>query len=447
MWVFIEIAFHNLVQARRRTALLGLGLLFVTFLLVSLLGLSHSIAEQLLTTSTTLSSGHVNIAGFNKMKPTDSAAFITRIAEIRKVVAENTPGLDYQVDRYRGWAQLSSETDSLQTGVAGLDVGEEPHFVAMLQLAPQSSYKEGGENKIRGDIRKLAEPNTILIFAAHAKQLNVDVGDSITMISQNPDGQTNTLDLRIVAIGEDISMMSNWTVFTNKQAMRDLYGLPKDTSGAVHVFLKDPAKSEEVLAHLRQVFAKQGWQIMEYNPQPFWMKFETVSGEDWIGEKLDLTFWKDEVSFVVWILTVVNGISVMLVALLLVIIGVGITNTMWIAVRERTGEIGTLRAIGMSKRRVLAMFLLEAALLGLFATALGAALAALTAWGIDLAHIQLPKGPLRAFLMSNTLHLSVSFATAALSSLAITLVTISAASWPAYRASRLQPITAIHQVN
>ena len=35
-------------------------------------------------------------------------------------------------------------------------------------------------------------------------------------------------------------------------------------------------------------------------------------------------------------------------------------NTLWIAIRERTREIGTLRAIGMQRARVLAMFLIEA---------------------------------------------------------------------------------------
>ena len=43
----------------------------------------------------------------------------------------------------------------------------------------------------------------------------------------------------------------------------------------------------------------------------------------------------------------------MLIIVLLVIIAVGIMNTMWIAIRERTREIGTLRAIGMQRARVL----------------------------------------------------------------------------------------------
>ena len=43
---------------------------------------------------------------------------------------------------------------------------------------------------------------------------------------------------------------------------------------------------------------------------------------------------------------------------------IGILNTLAIAIRERTREIGTLRAIGMQRRKVLWLFVLETALLG-----------------------------------------------------------------------------------
>lgn len=447
MGVFIEIAFRNLMQARKRTALLGFGLLFVTLLLVSMLGFSKSIADQLLRTATTLSSGHVNVAGFHKSNPSDSGAYISHVAELRKIVMENTPGIDYVIDRHRGWVQVSSETDSLQSGIAGVDINEEGRLVDLLQLAPENEYREGGRKQVVGDVRGLAELDTIVLFASHAKQLNITVGDNVTVITQTPDGVTNTKDLRVVAVAKDLSMLSNWTMFAPKETLRQLYTLPPDTSGAVHVFLKDPAKAEEAMAHLREVFAAKGYPMLDYNPVPFWMKFETVAGEDWIGEKLDFTYWKDEISFIVWILTVINAVSVFLVTILLVIIGVGITNTMWIAVRERTPEIGTLRAIGMSRRRVLTMFLLEAGMLGLFATLAGGLVGAGVAALIDAAKIALPAGPIRAFLMSDTLHLSVTPLQVAGATVVITLVVVSASLWPAIRASRLQPVTAIHSVN
>ncbi len=61
-------------------------------------------------------------------------------------------------------------------------------------------------------------------------------------------------------------------------------------------------------------------------------------------------------------LSVITGV---LTFVLLVIIAVGIMNTLWIAIRERTREIGTLRAIGMQRARVLVMFLTEALMLSL----------------------------------------------------------------------------------
>lgn len=55
--------------------------------------------------------------------------------------------------------------------------------------------------------------------------------------------------------------------------------------------------------------------------------------------------------------------------------GFGASNTMYAAVQARTAEIGTLRALGFRSRSVLAVFLLEALLLGLVGGAVGLGLA------------------------------------------------------------------------
>jgi putative ABC transport system permease protein len=44
---------------------------------------------------------------------------------------------------------------------------------------------------------------------------------------------------------------------------------------------------------------------------------------------------------------------------------IGILTIMWIAVHERTAEIGLLRALGVERRTVVSLFLLESALLAL----------------------------------------------------------------------------------
>ena len=147
-----------------------------------------------------------------------------------------------------------------------------------------------------------------------------------------------------------------------------------------------------------------------------------------------------------WIITGLDTISFILVSILLLIIGVGIMNTMWIAVRERTQEIGTLRAIGMGRRRVLQMFLLEALVLGLASTLLGALVGAMIAYGLDASEIIIPNDAVRYILLSDRLHLLVEGVDLLKAVGSFTLLTGIAALGPALRASRLQPVTAIHTI-
>ena len=98
----------------------------------------------------------------------------------------------------------------------------------------------------------------------------------------------------------------------------------------------------------------------QHRDKPFWMKFDGVKREDWTGQRIDVTSWEDEISFLSWTIKSFDAISNILVMVLLIIVVVGIMNALWMAIRERTGEIGTLRAIGMTRWKVLWMFNLEA---------------------------------------------------------------------------------------
>jgi ABC-type lipoprotein release transport system permease subunit len=181
---------------------------------------------------------------------------------------------------------------------------------------------------------------------------------------------------------------------------------------------------------------------MEPVPQAFWMKFQSVSREDWTGQKLDVTTWEDEISFITWVLSALSGLTFVLITILIGIVIVGIMNTMWIAIRERTREIGTLRAIGMQRGAVLWMFLLESLMLGLFGTLLGAIVGTLIATALNKAHIAVNPG-MQFILMSDHLRLAVHGATVARAVALITIITGLAALFPSRRASRLRPVVAM----
>jgi ABC-type lipoprotein release transport system permease subunit len=172
------------------------------------------------------------------------------------------------------------------------------------------------------------------------------------------------------------------------------------------------------------------------------MKFQSVSREDWTGQKLDVTTWEDEISFITWVLDAMRWLTRVLITILMCIVGIGIMNTMWIAIRERTREIGTLRAIGMQRGAVLWMFMLESLMLGLLGTVVGAVAGAFIAGALNKAHIAVAPG-LQFILMSDHLRLAVHTPNVLFAIVFITVVTGVAALFPSRRASRLLPVVAM----
>jgi len=121
----------------------------------------------------------------------------------------------------------------------------------------------------------------------------------------------------------------------------------------------------------------------------------------------------------------------------------GATNTLYAAVQARRAEIGTLRALGFSRRAVLASFLVEALAVALLGFALGAAAAAALGWAVSWVLGGIAFGA--ATFTTNVVQLRVGPGDLVLAlglSLAIGLV---GGFFPASRAARLRPVEALRK--
>jgi putative ABC transport system permease protein len=427
----LTIAARSLFRHGRRTLFLGLALAAVTALMVLLQGLSTGIRETMLRTATTISTGHLNVGGFFKPTAGQAAPVVTEYARVLETVKKAVPEMTYAVERGRGWAKVVSDTGSMQAGINGIDIANEPAFKQVLKIKS-------------GNIDDLAQPNTMLVFEGQLKKLDVKIGDAVTISAQTTRGTANTIDCRVVAIAQDVGLLSSWSVFVPNETLRALYQLRPDATGAIMIFLgqKDQRRIGEIGGHLRDALERDGFRVMDPDPRAFWFKFEVVNREDWTGQKLDVTTWEDELSFMMWTLQLLNGLSGVLMVILIAIVVTGIMNTMWIAIRERTREIGALRAIGMQRGGVLRMFLLESLLLGLVGTGAGAALGAGMAAVLNKLAIHVPVG-MQLFLMSDRLQLAVHPPLLIGAVALISLVSAAAAIYPSIRAARLRPVAAM----
>ena len=432
MYQLLLIAIRNLATHKRRTLLLGGAIAGTTLLLVVLMALSNGIRATMLESATTMMTGHLNVGGFYKPTAGQAAPVVTNYPKLLEEVRKEVPELEFVVHRGRGWAKIISDTGSMQQGLAGIDIRNETGIRKVLKI-------------LSGNLDDLAQPNTLLVFEEQAKRLELKVGDTVTIAAPTPRGTNNTVDVRVVAIGANMGLMSAFSVFVSDDTLRKLYQLRDDTTGALLLYLKDMEDIEPVQARLRARLKDLGYELLDPNPQVFWAKFQTVNREAWTGQRLDLSTWEDETSFLKWTLTALDALTGVLTFILLVIIAVGIMNTLWIAIRERTREIGTLRAIGMQRGWIIVMFLLEALCLGLLGTLSGAALGLLVCAALNAANISVPLA-VQLFVMSDKLHVLVKPSSVVGAVTFITFCTTAISLVPSFLAARLKPITAMHHI-
>ena len=124
---------------------------------------------------------------------------------------------------------------------------------------------------------------------------------------------------------------------------------------------------------------------------------------------------------------------VWMVTLAAVVIGsIIIANTMWMSVLERTHQIGLLRALGWSRRRIVSLIMLEAAGVGLLACGLGCAL------GVALAKLVMTLPVSEQFIEP-----AFGATTFALALATAGILSVAGAALPAWRAARISPAEAL----
>ena len=134
----------------------------------------------------------------------------------------------------------------------------------------------------------------------------------------------------------------------------------------------------------------------------------------------------------------VTGVLIVFGAIALIAASFGVINTLYMSVRDRTKEIGLMKALGLSKGKVFSIFSCEAILIGLFGSSLGL----LLAMGLGSAINNFAAKSFLKGLDGFTL-IQFNWTSSLLIIGIICLITFLAGTLPAKRAAKLDPITAL----
>lgn len=224
------------------------------------------------------------------------------------------------------------------------------------------------ESRLRGNFRPDRGGNfnphsssSIAVASDLSRMLGLKTGSSAVLLTTTFDGQANALDVDVASVyNTGISATNDKALLLPLDFARRL----ADTDGAdrVRVLLRRIEDSDRARARLANALRAAGLNV-------------------------EIRTWKELSSFYGRVKALFDTIFVFIFFIVFVIVIMSVTNTMSMSVMERTREIGTLRALGMTRWHIVKLFSAEAVVLAMLGSVLGLAATLVVATGVNAARL------------------------------------------------------------
>jgi putative ABC transport system permease protein len=397
----LQFALRNLGRHRSRTVMTLGSIAFGVAALILSAGFVADVYLQLGESLIRSGSAHIQVGvrGFFDQGARRPEAFMIKDAQALKAQIAKDPAVQDTMARIAFAGLLNNgkaDTPILAEGI-------EP--AAEARLGSSMRY-------VAGRALAAGDHHGIALGSALASAMNLKVGDSVILIASSGEGAMNTADLEVVGIFESFSReFDARAVRLSLAAAQDL--LATQGANLVVVSLRRTEFTDQALTRiagsLPSLLEARGWQQIN----DFYAK--TV-------ELYDRQF----------------GI-LRLIVLLMVLLTVA--NSVNMAVFERMGEFGTMRALGRRASDVFKLVLIENVLLGLLGAIVGALAGVLLA--LMLSAVGIPMPPLPNANVGYVAKIRLVPGEIVLAALTAVAATSLACLWPAWRAGRVPVVIAL----
>jgi ABC-type lipoprotein release transport system permease subunit len=281
----------------------------------------------------------------------------------------------------------------------------------------------------------------VMISDALAKKIGAAVDKKVSLTYQPKfGGKDVTFEFTITGIfksdkikGEDTVYMHEYLFY--KQFNSDIPDLTKDANTAF--VPKNDAPFSKALG--------KEWVLLDRSHSTDELKKkQTETNKKRIkAPVIDVNSMYEMASDVLKLEGVLNLITFVAVLVLFFIILIGVVNTLRMTIRERTREIGTIRAIGMQKSDVTKIFILETGFLALFSAISGAVLSFIIMGAISLIPIKLADNPLGMILVKEHIYFLPNAGSIIWNIIFIVILAVATAYLPARRAAKMSASEAL----
>lgn len=203
----------------------------------------------------------------------------------------------------------------------------------------------------------------ILLAVGLAKNLKAGVGDTLTLLSTTTDNVMNGMDYKVKGIfTSGIPELDKRLIYTDVKSAQSLLDSELVSTVAIHLF--DSSLVDEKAELFQQDFAD-----------------------------MEITPWWERAFYYRDVKNLFDRIFGLLGVIIAVMVFLAISNTMSMAVMERTREIGTLAALGTYRYEIVRGFTLEGLVIGVIGTLMGVVLNFAIFIFLSLVNIEMPPPP------------------------------------------------------
>jgi len=310
------------------------------------------------------------------------------------------PTIERTSGRISFFGLISNGDLSISAKMIGLDPEKEPMFNKIV--------------KMREGVFFSSNSNEVVVGQLLAKQLRVKTGDDITILTSTIDGVMNAMDLKVAG---------TFTVGLDEIDAQVIY-LPLSVAQSVlDTDLVDLA-------------------VVKFNTLEDAENNVALINTELKNQNLFAKSWRELAYFYRQVSNYFGVQNRIIESILLALMFLGILNTVSMTIIERTGEIGTLRSLGESRKEVVNQFLLESFIISLVGIVLGVIISKLGIEFVKAADIvtDLP-GASTPFKIVIMFQWSSVFYAASLATATAFFATL----FPAIRASRMNIVDALRK--